>query len=61
MKMEKEYVNFIDSLVYKLHFKEKLEVIREVVKKIRGDNKVMSEIARIKGHERVKIIKGGEE
>jgi len=51
MKMEKEYINFIDSLVYKLHFKEKLEVIREVVKKIRGNKKVMSKIARIKRHE----------
>lgn len=60
MKMEKEYINFVDSPVYKLHFKEKLEVIREVVKKIRGNKKVMSKIAKIKAHEWVKVIEGDE-
>jgi hypothetical protein len=90
---EKELIEFIDkqvidSLVYELYFKEKIEedglktnllglvesylkdidgletdeeklkLINEVVERIRGDKIAMSEMARIKGHEWVRIIEG---
>ena len=37
---------------------EKLEIIKEVVEKIKADDKIMKEIEKIKSHEWVKVIEG---
>ena len=85
-KSEKELIEFIDrqvidSLVYELYFKEKLETnllqliepylkdienldsdeekletIKEIVKRIKADDKITKEIEKIKSHEWVKVI-----
>jgi hypothetical protein len=55
LQLVKPYLKDIENLKSD---EEKLKVIKQVVEKIKGDKKIMSEIEKIKSHPWVKIIEG---